>query len=204
MKFVTRIMTTSLALGLTLFLGTALAHDAGSLAGTPVCLESNIMAADAMNSPFSNIPGPGRVLEMNTTTGERGITVNNPFTPGNTETPICDQGGVSCPGPWKPTGVLSGGENGHALITSAAQHSHTEFHRDGTAIRTGPTLPTSPSPNGGGFGLVPRLLGSGYMPNGNIVQTVCDANFFNASNSDLSLPGEAPAGNSSLQFFPPV
>jgi len=34
-----------------MFVGSALAHDAGSLAGTPVCLESNLMAADAMNAP---------------------------------------------------------------------------------------------------------------------------------------------------------
>ena len=187
--------------------GSALAHDAGSLAGTPVCLESNLMAADAMNAPFSNIPGPGRVIEMNTTTGERGITVNRPFSAENVGTPICDHGGVDCPGPWKPTGVLSGGENGQAIITSAAQHAHTEFHRDGTAIRTGPALPTSPSPDGGNYGWVPRLLGSGYMPNGNIAQAVCDANFFNASNSDSNLPGEADVqgdDNSSWQFFPPV
>ena len=165
------------------------------------------MAADAMNDPFSNIPGPGRVIEMNTTTGERGITVNRPFSVADMGTPICVNGGVDCPGPWKPTGVLSGGENGHAIITSAAQHAHTEFHRDGTAIRTGPTLPTSPSPNGGGYGWVPRLLGTGYMPNGNIAQTVCDANFFNASNSDRILSGETDVkgdGNSSWQFFPPV
>jgi hypothetical protein len=185
----------------------AIAHDPASLPGAPVCLESNLMAADAMNDPFSNIPGPGRVVEMNTTTGERGITVNNPFNPGNSETPICNNGGVDCPGPWKPTGVLSGGEDGHAIITSAAQHAHTTFHRDGTPIKTGPPLPTSPSPDGGGYGWVPRLLGSSYMPNGNIAQTVCDANFFNASNSDPIASGEVDVqgdGNSSWQFFPPV
>jgi hypothetical protein len=54
---------------------------------------------------------------------------------------------------------LSGGEDGHALITSAAQHAVTSFHRDGTPIKTGPTLPTSPSPDGGNYGFVPRLLG---------------------------------------------
>ena len=171
------------------------------------------MAADAQNGPFSNAPGPGRVLEMNITTGERGITVNRPFNAGNIGTPICDNGGVDCPGPWKPTGVLSGGEDGHALITSAAQHAVTSFHRDGTPIKTGPTLPTSPSPNGGGYGWVPRLLGSGYMPNGNVAQTVCDANFFNANNSDPFGPGESavdPAtgnprpDNSSWMYFPPV
>lgn len=199
--------TACLFAGLTLSVGSALAHDPGTLPGTPVCLESNIMAADAMNAPFSNIPGPGRVIEMNTTTGERGITVNRPFIADNVDTPICDNGGVDCPGPWKPTGVLSGGEDGHAIITSAAQHAHTTFHRDGTPIMTGPPLPTSPSPNGGGYGWVPRLLGSGYMPNGNIAQTVCDANFFNAANSDPIMAGEVDVqgdGNSSWQFFPPV
>ena len=198
---------TSLALALSIFSHSALAHDAGSLAGTPVCIEANIMVADAMNGPFSNIPGVGRVLEMNTTTGERGITVDNPLTASNMLTPICTEGGVSCPGPWKPTGILSGGENGHAYLTSAAQHALIEHHRDGTAIRTAPTMPTSPSPNGGNFGFVPRLLGNGFMPNGNIAQAVCDANFFNASNSDPTLAGEMNAANStnsSWQFFPPV
>jgi len=198
---------TGLALGLSFFAGNALAHDGGSLAGTPVCLESNLMVADAMNDPFSNIPGPGRVLEMNTTTGERGITVKNPLNSDNVGTPICDNGGVTCPGPWKPTGILSGGENGHAYLTSAAQHALIEHHRDGTAIRTAPTLPTSPSPDGGNFGFVPRLLGNGFMPNGNIAQAVCDANFFNAKNSDPIADGEKDVmddGNSSWQFFPPV
>jgi len=73
---------------------------------------------------------------MNITTGTRGITVNNPFNADNIGTPICDNGGADCPGPWKPTGVLSGGEDGHAIITSATQHAHTTFHRDGTPIRT--------------------------------------------------------------------
>jgi len=189
-----------LAAGLGMLAGSAVAHDPGSLgAGTPVCIESNIMLADAQNAPFSNIPGFGRVIEMNITTGVRGITVDRPFIPGNSTTSICTNGGVSCPGPWKPTGVLSGGEDGHAVITSAAQHALTKFHRNGTAISTGPVLPTSPSPTGGGFGFVPRLLGSGYMPNGNIAQSVCDANFFNAPNSD-SVNGALVAN----QFFPPV
>ena len=193
-------------IGLALVAGQAVAHDSGSLAGTPVCTESNLMAADAQNTPFASAAGPGRVLEMNITTGERGITVNVPFNPGNNGTPICDNGGVDCPGPWKPTGVLSGGENGHALITSAAQHAITEFHRDGTPIRTGPTLPTSPSPDGGNYGFVPRLLGSGYMPNGNVAQSVCDANFFNANNSDSVSPSgnTHTSGNASNLFFPPV
>ena len=207
MKIARNSVSYGLVLGLVFLASNALAHDSGSLAGTPVCLESNLMIADAMNSPFSNAPGAGRVLEMNTTTGERGITVNNSLTAANVGTPICDNGGVSCPGPWKPTGILSGGENGHAYLTSAAQHALIEHHRDGTAIRTAPTLPTSPSPNGGNFGFVPRLLGNGFMPNGNIAQAVCDANFFNASNSDKNAPGETNVGgstNSSWQFFPPV
>ncbi len=174
------------------------AHDAGSLAGTPVCLESNLMVADAMNAPFSNGPGAGRVLEMNTTTGERGITVGSPFT--DPADPDLCNGTVSCPGPFKPTGILSGGENGHAFLVSAAQHTLVEHHRDGTPIRTAPLLPTSPSPSGGGFGWVPRLLGNGFMPNGNIAQASCDANFFNASNSDMNPDGSLIANN----FFPPV
>jgi len=40
------------------------------------------------------------------------------------------------------------------------------------------------------------------MPNGNIIQAVCDANFFNASNSDPD--PDAPNGNSSNNYFPPV
>ncbi|HEN47467.1 MAG TPA: hypothetical protein ENI75_03800, partial [Mizugakiibacter sp.] len=219
MKKITKCFTnpyisTSLAIALSMVAGSAVAHDPGSLGpGTPVCIESNLMAADAENAPFSNQPGPGRVIEMNVTTGTRGITVERPFNAGNAGTPICTNGGVDCPGPWKPTGVLSGGEDGHAIITSAAQHAHTTFHRNGTPIKTGPVLPTSPSPNGGGYGWVPRLLGSGYMPNGNIAQAVCDANFFNASNSDPFAAGESavdPAtgnprpDNSSWMYFPPV
>jgi hypothetical protein len=207
---------TALAASMAMFVGTAIAHDPNSLGpGTPACIESNLMAADAENGPFSNQPGPGRVVEMNIGTGERGITVERPFDPGNAGTEICPTG-VDCPGPWKPTGVLSGGEDGHAIITSAAQHAHTTFHRNGTPIKTGPALPTSPSPTGGGYGWVPRLLGSGYMPNGNIAQTVCDANFFNASNSDPMGAGESgitfnafpgppvATTNSSYLYFPPV
>lgn len=229
-------LAVGIAAGLSMLAGGAIAHEPGSLAGTPVCTESNLMAADAQNAPFSNTGvnpaagSAGRVLEMNITTGERGITVDRPFEPANLNTEICDNGGVTCSlgggvggpfgdgsAPWKPTGVLSGGQDGHALITSAAQHAITEFHRNGTPIRTAPTLPTSPSPSGGAFGHVPRLLGSGYMPNGNVAQTVCDANFFNAANSDPMGAGEtgknynAPPGvpvvssdNSSYLFFPPV
>ena len=211
-----KLTATALAAGMTMLAGGAIAHDPGSLGpGTPACIESNLMVADAENGPFSNQPGPGRVVEMNITTGTRGITVERPFTTLNANTPICPTG-VDCAGPWKPTGVLSGGEDGHAIITSAAQHAHTTFHRNGTPIKTGPALPTSPSPTGGGYGWVPRLLGSGYMPNGNIAQAVCDANFFNASNSDPMGAGEsgitfnafpgppAPTTNSSLLYFPPV
>jgi hypothetical protein len=195
-----------LATGLTVFSAAVIAHDDNE-PGTPVCLEANYMMADAMNAPFAGpVTGPGRVIEMNIITGERGITVNNPFSADNAGTPICDNGGVTCAGPWKPTGVLSGGMNGHAFLTSAAQHAITEFHRDGTAVRTAPTLPTSPSPDGGGFGFVPRLLGTQIMPNGNLMQTVCDANFFNAANSDAVSPyGNTHAsGNASNLFFPPV
>lgn len=197
----------ALATGITVFSAGVIAHDDNE-PGTPVCLEANYMMADAMNAPFAGpVTGPGRVIEMNIITGQRGITVNNPFGKGNAGTPICDNGGVDCGGPWKPTGVLSGGMNGHAFLTSAAQHAITEFHRDGTPIRTASTLPTSPSPNGGSYGFVPRLLGSQIMPNGNLLQAVCDANFFNAANSDPVQPGEpdpAGDGNSSNLYFPPV
>ncbi|VAW51419.1 hypothetical protein MNBD_GAMMA06-677, partial [hydrothermal vent metagenome] len=200
-------ITLVLASSLTFFSLGVIAHDDNE-PGTPVCLEANYMMADAMNAPFAGpVTGPGRVIEMNIITGERGITVNNPFTPANLGTPICDNGGVDCGGPWKPTGVLSGGQDGHSYLTSAAQHAITEFHRDGTPIRTAKTLLTSPSPDGGGYGFVPRLLGTQIMPNGNLMQAVCDANFFNASNSDAILPGEDDPkgdGNSSNLYFPPV
>lgn len=44
------------------------------------------------------------------------------------------------------------------------------------------------------------------MPNGNIVQAICDANFFNASNSDSVSPNgnTHSSGNASNLFFPPV
>lgn len=133
---------------LVLFTGSASAHDLSG-AGQPVCLEGNFMVADAT--------GMGRVVEMNTMTGEIGIIVDPPFVP------------------WKPTGVLSGGVNGHAFISSAAQHRISEFHRDGTLIRT--ITPITAPPQGPPFGQMPRLLGSQFMPNGNIIQAVCDANF---------------------------
>ena len=190
------------AIGAALLAGTPVivsAHDDGS-AGQPVCLEANFMMADAMNStpnnpPFASNQGPGRVLEMNIFTGERGITVNTPFNPDNVGTGVCPDG-VVCPGPWKPTGVLSGGLNGHAFITSAAQHALTELHRNGEPIRT-VKLPMDKYTR---FGTVPRLLGTQFMPNGNIIQAVCDANFFNAVNSDENQDGS----NSSNNYFPPV
>ena len=211
-KYTKHSIAIGIAAGMSMLASNTMAHSGNSSAGTPVCLESNIMMADAQNAPFSNIPGPGRLLEMNTTTGERGITVDDPFTPGNVGTAICPDH-VSCPGPWKPTGNTSGGEDGHAFLTSAAQHALIEHHRDGTPIKTNPVWPTSPSRNGGNFGYVPRILGNGFMPNGNIAQTVCDANFFNANNSTPFGPGESavdPASgdprpdNSSWMYFPPV
>jgi len=53
---------------------------------------------------------------------------------------------------------------------------------------------------------LPRPLGSQMMPNGNIVQAICDANFFNAKNSDSVSPNgnTHPSGNASNLFFPPV
>lgn len=218
-----KFIKTKYLIGLSIYLSAtcAIAHDSGSEAGTQVCLESNYMMADAQNTPFASAGGPGRVIEMNIFTGVRGVGFNNPFNPGNLGTQICNNGSAVCElgpgggvggpfgdgsGPWKPTGVLSGGENGHAFMTSAAQHQLTEYHRDGTPIRSAPTMPTHPG-MGPPFGLIPRLLGSQFMPNGNIVQTVCDANFFNAVNSDQILPGEDDPvgdGNSSNLYFPPV
>jgi hypothetical protein len=188
-----------LAVSCTLLYATASAHDAGnSAAGTPVCLEANYMVADAQNLPFASAPGMGRVIEQNIITGERGITVNNPFSVANLGTEVCPAG-VACPGPWKPTGTFSGGQNGHAYITSAAQHALTEHHRDGTPIRTVSytatleMVDTRP-------GTVPRPLGTQIMPNGNLIQAICDANFFNARNSDQNSDGS----NRSNNFFPPV
>ena len=175
---------------------TAHAHDLGN-AGLPVCLESNFMLADAQNEPFAPA-GPGRVIEMNTTTGDIGITFLRPEAgepgtdsafPTAPDCPDCDTDQLNA---WKPTGVLSGGVNGHAFISSAAWHTFSEFHRDGTHVRS-VRLPTAPAFSEGP-GAVPRLLGSQTMPNGNLIQTVCDAGFFNAPNT---LP--VPEGT-----FPPV
>ena len=183
-------------MGLSMLVSLSVAHEVGDLAGGEVCLEGNFMMADAQNAPFADANGPGRVVEMNMFTGTLGIVFGNPFIPDNVGTAIMPQGIV--PGGWKPTGVLSGGLNGHAFITSAAQHALTEFHRDGTPVRS-VKLPMDTDER---LGTVPRLLGSQMMPNGNIIQNVCDANFFNAVNSDPD-PG-APAGNSSNNYFPPV
>jgi len=192
-----------LAVSCTLLYATASAHDAGnSAAGTPVCLEANYMVADAQNPPFASAAGPGRVIEQNIITGERGITVNNPFSGANAGTEVCPPG-VACPGPWKPTGTFSGGQNGHAYITSAAQHALTEHHRDGTPIRTVSYKATLGIEIENPFeqrGHVPRPLGTQIMPNGNLIQAICDANFFNARNSDQNSDGS----NRSNNFFPPV
>ena len=179
--------------------GTVAAHDVDE-AGEPVCTEANYMMADAQNAPFASANGPGRVIEMNIFTGTPGITVGNPFNPGNAATDICPTG-IDCPGPWKPTGVLSGGENGHAFITSAGQQALTQFHRDGTPIRTVSYKPVTGNPEGfDGYGTVPRPLGTQLMPNGNLIQAICDANFFNAKNSD----GDGEGGLEANHYFPPV
>ncbi len=199
-----QLLKISFAAGLGLLVGTAFAHDIDD-AGMPVCLEANYMMADAMNAPFG-VQGPGRVIEMNIFTGTPGITVAAPFSPANSGTDICPSGvfcdnGAGGGGPWKPTGVLSGGQNGHAFITSAAQQALTEFHRDGTPIRSVSYKPLTGNPEGpAGFGTVPRPLGTQLMPNGNLIQAICDANFFNASNSDAAAEGGLEAN----QYFPPV
>ena len=204
----------ALAMSMAMLAGTATAHDIDE-AGTPVCLEGNYMMADAQNAPFASASGPGRVIEMNIITGTPGITVAPPFSGANAGTGICPDG-VVCPGPWKPTGVLSGGENGHAFITSAGQQALTEFHRDGTPIRSVSYKallgnPTTGPGAGIGAGTVPRPLGTQLMPNGNLIQAICDANFFNASNSDVDADvtrtdpatGET-SNNASWKYFPPV
>ena len=204
-----KLTATALAAGMTMLAGGVIAHDIDE-AGTPVCIEANYMMADAMNAPFG-VQGPGRVIEMNIFTGTPGITVGNPFNGGNAGTDICPAG-VVCPAAWKPTGVLSGGENGHAFITSAGQVALTEFHRDGNPIRSisykallgnpttgGPPMPGFP--DGVGFASVPRPLGTQLMPNGNLIQAICDANFFNAFNSDQAPEGDGLEAN---HYFPPV
>jgi hypothetical protein len=226
----TKNQLTSLATGLSLamFAGGATAHGLDDV-GAPACLEANFMMADAMNNdpsqfgpagaPWADANGPGQVLEVNIVTGARGITVSNPFGPGSDPTgPVCGGDGtnnpdISCAGdgdgkaPFKPTGVLSGGLNGHAFITGAAQQTLTEFHRDGTPIRSISYRPITGNPSGNaGLGSLPRPLGTQMMPNGNIIQAICDANFFNAQNSDLDPDYDDPNGgnNTSWQYFPPV
>ena len=226
----TKKQLTSLAYGLSLamFAGGAAAHGLDEV-GAPACLEANFMMADAMNNdpsqfgpagaPWADANGPGQVLEVNIVTGARGITVANPFGPGSDPTgPVCGGDGtnnpyISCAGdgdgkaPFKPTGVLSGGLNGHAFITSAGQQALTEFHRDGTPIRSISYRPITGNPTGdAGLGSLPRPLGTQMMPNGNIIQAICDANFFNAQNSDLDPDYNDPNGghNTSWQYFPPV
>ena len=184
-------------------IGTVAAHDIDE-AGTPVCTEANYMMADAQNTPFGSATGAGRVIEMNIVTGTPGITVGNPFNGGNAGTDICPDD-TTCPAAWKPTGVLSGGQNGHAFITSAGQVALTEFHRDGTPIRTTSYKsllgnPTTGGPFNAGFASVPRPLGTQLMPNGNLIQAICDANFFNAPNSDP----DTEMGLEANQYFPPV
>lgn len=143
--------------------GSTLAHDLDN-AGKPVCLEGNIMVADSGLSPLN--PGPGRVLEVNLTTSQLGVAFEKPEV---------------LPAPWRPTGVLSGGVNGHTFINSAAWHRVSEFHRNGVHIRSVEPI-TSPGP-AAGPGAMPRLLGSQFMPNGNIALSVCDFN--NAKNSRI-------------------
>lgn len=232
MKFTLK--QTAAALGGALFagsVGTVAAHGLDDV-GAPACLEANFMMADAMNNdpsqfgpagaPWADANGPGQVLEVNIVTGARGITVGNPFSfLGATDgsDPICGGDGVnnnpyiSCAGdgdgkaPFKPTGVLSGGLNGHAFITSAGQQALTEFHRDGTPIRSISYRPITGNPSGNaGLGTVPRPLGTQMMPNGNIAQSICDANFFNAQNADSDPGYDDPNGGNNLswQFFPPV
>lgn len=204
MKFRKQTIGLAYGIGLVLITGQVAAHGLDDV-GAPACLEANFMMADAQNSPFAPA-GPGQVLEVNIVTGARGITVSNPFNPGNAGSPICPAE-QECPGPFKPTGVLSGGLSGHAFITSAAQQSLTQFHRDGTPIRTTSFRPVMGNPTGlAGRGSLPRPLGNQMMPNGNIVQAICDANFFNAQNSDAVSPNgnTHSTGNASNLFFPPV
>ena len=215
MKTTKQLTSLAYGLGLAMFAGGVTAHGLDEV-GQPACLEGNFMMADAMNNdpsqfgpagaPWAEANGPGQVLEVNIVTGSRGITVGNPFTPGNAGGPICPPS-QECPGPFKPTGVLSGGLNGHAFITSAGQQSLTQFHRDGTPIKTVSYRPLLGNPTGpAGRGSLPRPLGTQMMPNGNIIQAICDANFFNAQNSDLDPDYNDPNGghNTSWHYFPPV
>jgi len=208
MKTTKQLTSLAYGLGLAMFAGGAAAHGLDEV-GQPACLEANFMMADAMNAPFG-ANGPGQVLEVNIVTGQRGITVANPFASSGSYVvdpsgPVCENGSgnIECPGPFKPTGVLSGGLNGHAFITSAGQQALVQFHRDGTPIKAVSYRPLLGNPTGPtGRGTVPRPLGTQMMPNGNIVQAICDANFFNASNSDTA--ADSPTGLDADMYFPPV
>jgi hypothetical protein len=73
--------------------------------------------------------------------------------------------------------------------------------RDGTPIRTVSYKELLGNPAGfDGYGTVPRPLGTQLMPNGNLIQAICDANFFNASNSD----DDGAGGLEANHYFPPV
>jgi hypothetical protein len=204
MKTTKQLTSLAYGLGLAMFAGGATAHGLDEV-GQPACLEANFMMADAMNAPFG-VDGPGQVLEVSIVTGARGITVLNPFGASADPTgPVCEygSGNLECPGPFKPTGVLSGGLNGHAFISSAGQQALTQFHRDGTPIKTVSYRPLLGNPTGpAGRGTVPRPLGTQMMPNGNIVQSICDANFFNAQNSDTA--ADSLTGLEADMYFPPV
>lgn len=138
------------------------AHDLENPNG-PVILEGNFMVADAgtgAGAGGSSVVGPGRVLEVNIVTGETGVTFEKP---------------AEIEVPWRPTGVLFGGNRAHAWINSAARHKISEFNRDGSHVRT--VTPITAPPEGSPPGSMPRLLGSVFMPNGNIAVAVCDAEF---------------------------
>jgi len=171
-------------------MGTAAAHNLDG-AGLPVCLEGNFMVADSgtgKGAGGTSVVGPGRVLEVNLMTGQPGVAFEKP---------------PQIIGPWRPTGVLSGGINGHTFINGAAQHTLSEFHRDGTPVRT--VRPITAPPAGAPFGSMPRLLGSQFMPNGNIALSVCDAEF-PAPWNDFTRPGSTPerAKNSRILVLDPV
>jgi hypothetical protein len=179
-----------ISLGLASLVGTASAHGLEG-AGLPVCLEGNFMVADSgtgAGAGGTSIVGPGRVLEVNLLTGQPGVAFDKP---------------AEIIGPWRPTGVLSGGINGHTFINGAAQHTVTEFHRDGVPIRT--VRPMTAPPADAPFGSMPRLLGSQFMPNGNIALSVCDAEF-PAPWNDFTRPASTPerARNSRILVLDPV
>ena len=63
-KFIKHSIATGITASMAMFAGGAIAHSGSTGPGTPTCIESNIMMADAENAPFSNDPGAGRVLEI--------------------------------------------------------------------------------------------------------------------------------------------